>query len=198
MSRLLFALIATCMALLSSNPASAESAYGVRAGDILRIEVLEDPSLNRSVLVAPDGRITIPLAGGVRASGRTVEAIQSDLASRFAPSFAAAPTVYVSVEKLREVRPASLTPPPTIAIFVMGEANRAGKLDVDVGTTVLQAFAQMGGFSKFAATKRVQLRRGDKSWTINYEAIESGTSSLGNTVLAEGDVIVIPQRKLFE
>jgi len=200
MSRLLFALIAACMTLVSANTALAQSGYGVRPGDILRVEVLEDPTLNRSVLVAPDGRIAIPLAGGIRASGRTVEAIQADLASRLAPNFATTPTVYVAVEKLREVRPASNAPvvAPTIDIFVMGEANKPGKVEVSPGTTVLQLFAQMGGFSKFAATKRIQLRRGDQTWAINYPAVEAGSSNIGATVLAEGDVIIIPQRKLFE
>ena len=49
--------------LLSAAPALAQDGYLIRAGDILQIEVLEDPSLNRQALVAPDGRITMPLAG---------------------------------------------------------------------------------------------------------------------------------------
>lgn len=199
MSRLLFAFIATVMSLVVSGAAIAQG-YGVRAGDTLRIEVLEDPTLNRSVLVAPDGRISVPLAGGIRASGRTVEAIQQDLATRLAPNFATTPTVYVALERQREVRPSSnaAAAAPTIDIFVMGEAAKAGKVEVAPGTTVLQLFAQMGGFSKFAATKRIQLRRGNEIFLINYKAIEAGTSQQGATVLAEGDVIVIPQRKLFE
>ena len=47
----------------------------------------------------------------------------------------------------------------------MGEAANPGKLDVKRGTTLLQAFAQMGGFSPFAATKRVQLHRDGKIQT---------------------------------
>jgi len=71
------------------------------------------------------------------------------------------------------------------------------------GTTVLQLFAQIGGFSRFAATKRIQLRRTDASGTeqvfaIDYEAIEEGRSQAGATVLREGDVIIVPQRRLFE
>ena len=93
---------------------------------------------------------------------------------------------------------------PTLDIYVIGEAAKAGKLSVARGTTVLQFFAEMGGFSKFAATKRIQLRRTnpktgeETSYTINYDAIENGSSRMGATVLMKGDVIVIPQRKLFE
>ncbi len=198
MSRLIITFIASLMGLVVANAAMAQG-YGVRAGDTLRIEVLEDPTLNRSVLVAPDGRISVPLAGGIRASGRTVEEIQQELANRLGPSFATVPNVYVALERQREVRPSS-TPSaaPTIDVFVMGEAAKAGKIEVAPGTTVLQLFAQMGGFSKFAATKRIQLRRDGQMFLINYPAIEAGTSQQGATVLAAGDVIVIPQRKLFE
>jgi polysaccharide biosynthesis/export protein len=45
------------MLAFSALQASAqEGGYLIRPGDVLRIEVLEDPGLNRSVLVAPDGR----------------------------------------------------------------------------------------------------------------------------------------------
>lgn len=180
--------------------------YGVRNGDILRIEVLEDPSLNRSVLVAPDGRITMPMAGSIRARGRTVGAIQRNLVTRLTSNFALPPNVYVSVERLgeRAVRSNSAAVVPTIDIYLVGEAAKPGKLSVSSGTTLLQLFAQMGGFSKFAATKRIQLRRTDpktKAQTVfkfNYKAIERNASRNGNTELQDGDVIIIPQRRLFE
>lgn len=202
----LFALLAGLVVLpwLLVSEATAQDGYRIGSGDILRIEVLEDPSLNRNALVSPDGRISMPLAGTVRVSGRTVEQVQTTLTSQLAANFAAPPNVFVSIEKLAEkvVRPAKAK--PTIDIYVMGEVAKPGKLSVAPGTTVLQLFAEMGGFSKFAATKRIQLRRTDSEtgvqnvYTINYNAIERGASNSGNTVMAEGDVILVPQRKLFE
>jgi len=35
-------------------------------------------------------------------------------------------------------------------------------------------------------------------YTLDYKAIEEGRSNAGMTVLAPGDVIVVPQRRLFE
>ena len=66
MSRQIFALGAGVLALLASfaTQAMAQDGYRLRSGDTLRVEVLEDPTLNRAVLVAPDGRIALPLAGG--------------------------------------------------------------------------------------------------------------------------------------
>jgi polysaccharide biosynthesis/export protein len=189
--------------LAPAAPALAQQAYNIRPGDVLRIEVIEDPSLNRSVLVPPDGRIVVPLAGSVQAGGRPVDQVQTDLAALLAPNFASSPSVFVSIERIVEPRAETALEEATVEVFVLGEAGKSGRVAVPVGTTVLQFFAEMGGFSKFAATKRIQLRRTDASgveqvYLINYDAIEKGTSKNGATVLREGDVIVVPQRRLFE
>lgn len=189
------------------GPAQAQDAYRIRPGDVLRIEVLEDATLNRSALVSPDGRISVPLAGSVMAAGNPLEAIQQAVSAQLAPNFAASPTVFISIERLAERVPAGpLAPPaplPTIDIYVLGEVGGAGKLEVAPGTTVLQLFAQMGGFTRFAATSRIQLRRVDASgveqiYALDYDAIEAGSNPNGRTTLVEGDVIVVPQRRLFE
>lgn len=193
---------------LWANTAFAQNNYQIRNGDVLRVEVIEDPSLNRSVLVSPDGRISMPLTGAIKASGKTIEDIQRELASGLAASFAARPNVFVAVERLFEPRivpqrTVTPLPDPTIEIFVMGEVGKPGKVVLDPGANVLQAFAEMGGFTRFAASSRVQLRRAgpdgsEQMVTLDYKAIEAGLSNAGMTELSEGDVIVVPQRRLFE
>ena len=193
------------LAIGSVSQAEAQN-YQIRKGDTLRIEVLEDSSLNRSLLVAPDGRVSVPTAGNIRAAGQTIETVQRVITNRLAGNFANTPNVFVSVEKLverRAVTPAAPTPPPMITIYVMGEANKPGKLEVEPGTNVLQMFAEMGGFTNFAAKKRIQLRRTNRKKNtqtiknLNYKSIESGGSG-GLTQLQDGDIIIIPQRRLFE
>ena len=212
MKRFLAALARFCampflLAALAIPALAQEGGYLIRAGDTLRIEVLEDSGLNRSVLVSPDGRITLPLAGGIRAAGKTVEAVQSEMSARLSANFAAPPNVYVSIERIAERAAGgngAARVAATIDIYVLGEGAKSGKFSVAPGTTVLQLFAEMGGFSKFAATKRIQLRRTDPktgaetTYGINYDAIERGTSRQGATMLMKGDVIVVPQRRLFE
>lgn len=191
-------LLAALAGLMLPGLALAQDGYKLRSGDVLRVEVVEDANLNRAVLVAPDGRITLPLAGSVPAGGRTVEEVQADVAARLAGSFAAPPTVYVALERVVERPAGSGGARATIDVYVMGEGASPGRLDVERGTTLLQAFAQMGGFSPFAATKRIQLRRAGKTYVIDYTAIEAGTSTAGATVMQRGDVILVPQRRLFE
>lgn len=175
--------------------------YRVQPGDVLRIEVVEDDTLNRSVLVAPDGRITVPQAGSLRAAGRTVESIAQLLTTRLESGFNTAPNVYVAVEQIALEEEEE---PETVNVFVLGEVERPGQIELEHGTTLIQAFAAMGGFSNFAATKRVQLRRTDprtkveKVHKINYEAILEGQIQDATIHLRDGDVILVPTRRLFE
>lgn len=201
-------LLSGLMALLMCIPlAAVAQGYRVQAGDILRIEVVEDEALNRTVLVAPDGRISFPFVGSFRARGRTVDAIQSLLINRLESNFAAPPTVFVALEQLAPkdpILPKEPEEPEVISIFMLGEVERPGKIDMEPGSTLLQAFAEMGGFSNFAATKRVQLRRTDPKTgieevsTLNYKAISEGRTENATLELQDGDVILVPTRRLFE
>ena len=191
-----------CLTLALGAVAEVAQAQGyqVRPGDTLRIEVLEDSSLNRTVLVAPDGRISVPQAGTLSVLGLNVEAVQNNLTQRLAGNFANTPNVFVSIEQLAERRERIArvpAPDPVINVYVMGEVGEPGLLEVKPGTNVLQMFAIMGGFTNFAATKRIQLRRHTTVYRLNYDRIEAGGKG-GQTVLHDGDVIVVPQRRLFE
>ncbi len=196
------------LALSAATGALAQSGYSIQPGDVIQIDVLEDASLNRSVLVLPDGSINFPLVGAVQAGGRTPEAVQAAITASIAPNFASPPTVFVSVRSLGvRALPAGSSGPavaPGISIYILGEATSPGKKSVAPGTTLLQFLAEAGGVTKFAATKRIQLRRTDpkngseKVYTFNYRAIQAGEATPQTIVLAPGDVIVVPERRLFE
>jgi polysaccharide export outer membrane protein len=196
-------LVGALALLLLAVQAQAQSGYAIQRGDTLRIEVLEDPNLNRSVLVLPDGSISFPLAGSVAAAGRTVDDLSAALVGALSSNFAAPPTVFVSVGQLAE-RPAGTgggsARPRVVGIFAMGEVAKPGRIDAERGVTLLQALAQAGGFTRFAATRRIELHRTDPAtgkeqvYLFNYR----GGGISGSTPLQAGDVIVVPERRLFE
>jgi polysaccharide biosynthesis/export protein len=191
-------LLATLVALLAAPLAYAQSAgYRIQPGDQLAITVLEDETLNRNTLVLPDGRISVPLAGSIQASGRSVDAVESAIADRLASNFAVRPSVFVSVTAVSDSG-------ETFPIFVVGQVGEPGAREVEAGTTLLQAIALAGGLDRFAATKRIQLRRTDSStgqerlYIFNYNAVERGGAIQSMITMREGDVIVVPERHLFE
>lgn len=190
-------LLAVLVALLAVPAAFAQSAgYRIQPGDTLAVTVLEDETLNREVLVLPDGSISVPLAGTVNAAGRSVEAVESTLADRLASNFAARPNVFVSVTGVTEAN-------VVFPIYVLGQVNAPGMIEVESGTTLLQALALAGGLDRFAAAQRVQLRRRDSQgqerlFLFNYKAVERGGAILSMITLREGDTIIVPERRLFE
>lgn len=199
-------LLGSLLGLLFAAPvALAQDGYRIQPGDTLRIEVIEDASLNREALVLPDGRVSMPLAGTVRAAGLTVTEVSRAIAGAIAPNFATQPTVSVAVTALDPPLPPGPEPAaPTIGIYILGEIGAPGRKDLPPGTTFLQALSEAGGFTNFAADKRIQLRRRDPAtgqeyvYPINYRALSRGVPITGNPTLYDGDVILVPERGLFE
>lgn len=191
-------LLAGLVMLITAPLALAQaSGYRIQQGDTLAISVLEDETLNSQVLVLPDGRISVPLAGSVQAAGRTVEQIEATIADRLSGNFAVRPNVFVSVTGVSEEE-------ELFNIYVLGRVGSPGVREVEVGTTLLQAIALGGGFDQFAATNRIQLRRTDPAtgqerlYVFNYDAVERGGAIPAMLTLREGDVIIVPERRLFE
>ncbi len=57
--------------------------YELNVGDEIRIESFTDKNLDRSLIIQPDGTITLPLLGQVRATRHTVAQLREDLEQRF-------------------------------------------------------------------------------------------------------------------
>lgn len=190
-------LLAFLTLILAAPMAFAQAAgYRIQPGDTLSVTVLEDETLNRQALVLPDGRISVPLAGTIRAQGQSVESVEKTIADRLASNFAVRPNVFVSVLAVDEE---GLTFP----IYVLGRVGEPGERRVEVGTNLLQAISLAGGFDRFAATKRIQLRRRaadgrEMMFTFNYKAVERGAAIESMITMREGDVILVPERRLFE
>jgi len=204
LTRLFGAVLATSLVTSVAAPALAQdSTYKIQPGDTLQMDVLEDGTLSRGLLVLPDGTVSVPSGGVVRAAGLGVAEVQTAVTAALAPNFAKPPTVSLSVGALNPAPPAVAggTGPGT-SVFVMGEVAKPGRAAVTTGTTLLQFLAETGGMTPFAATKRIQLRRTDASgqekvYLFNYAAIMAGGAA-PNITLKRGDVIIVPTRRLFE
>jgi polysaccharide export outer membrane protein len=190
-----------------ATAAWAQAEYRVGAGDVLGIEVLDDPSLNRDVLVLPGGTFTFPFAGTLNALGLTIPQVEATISQAIAPNFAAEPSVFVTVRRVATeppMIPGAADAEDLIDIFFLGEVNSPGPVQVPEGTTFLQALSFSGGLTPFAADRRVQLRRTDPHTRrqhvteIDYRAISRGAKLSQNVPLVEGDVILVPERRLFE
>jgi polysaccharide biosynthesis/export protein len=185
----LAALIGLCAQAAAQQPEN----YTLQPGDSVEVSVLQDPTLNRRVIIAPDGMISFPLVGHLRASGMTIQALESQLSKRLRKNYQTDPQVTVM---LSEVNASSGS-----QVFITGEVNKPGNYTITPGTSVMQAIALSGGLGRFAAKSRIQIHRkvagSEQVFLFDYSDFESGTNLEGNIPLQPGDVIVVPERGLF-
>jgi len=153
--------------------------------DVLAITVWKESDISRVVFVRPDGKISLPLIGEVKADGLTPGALQTLVATELR-SFLYEPEVTVAVQEMRSQR-----------FNMVGELNRPGTYQVSKPMTVLDAIALAGGLRDFAkATKIYVLRlRPDGSRNrlpFNYKRAIKGDKEQGSLEVKARDTIVVP------
>ena len=163
-------------------PTAVNDEYRVGPGDKLRVEVYKDPQLSQSVQVRPDGKITLPLIGDMEATGRTPIELRDTITSSL-KDYVNNPTVTVIVVEALASQ-----------VFVMGEVNHPGTMQLHGPTTILQALAMAGGFKEFANTKDVKVLRpngsGIDTIRFNYKDVLNGDAK--PFYLRSGDTVIVP------
>ena len=155
-------------ALLFANVAVSAESRGVAAG--VRANALPDQP------ISADGTINVPFVGAVRAAGRTVEEIESELKARLADK-AHRPQVMVRV--LRNV---------TSTVTVVGEVATSLRMPLSSGLErLLDALAAAGGVRQPVGRVSLQLTRGTVVRAMPLESIIRDPSQ--NIVLRPGDVV---------
>jgi polysaccharide export outer membrane protein len=164
------------------SPANSAS-YRIGPDDSLQITVWQEPTLSGTFLVRPDGMISLVLLGDVSAAGNTPMQLAADLKERL-KKFLQDPLVAVTVQAANSQK-----------IYLMGEVNRVGPLEMATTMSPLQAIAAAGGLTAYANKKKIYILRGpaDKQRKIpfDYKAALKGNPNAVITLLA-GDTIVVP------
>lgn len=196
-----FLTVAAMLLLAAPGFAMAQS-YQIQPGDRIEITVLEDAGLNRTVLVRPDGRISLPLAGTLDVQGLSPEDVAARVRRALARDFIEPPNVTVSLSALGALS-AQGEAIELQTFYVLGEVARPGAYETERPVDVIQALALAGGPGPFAAKQRIQVRRraADRSESVrffDFDQVEDGVVPTADIMLSDGDVIVVPERGLFE
>jgi polysaccharide export outer membrane protein len=176
----------------------AAQAQTLKPGDSLSISVMQDSKLDRNVVIDPSGQIAMPLAGHIRADGLTPQALENIIKNRLRSNYKDE-SLDVTVALTNAGVPEDDLKPK---VFITGEILRPGSYVVRQKTTLMQAIALAGGLGPFAAKRRIMVRRrggpGEDIFMFDYRAYEAGQDLEGNITLHAGDVIMVPERGLFE
>lgn len=157
--------------------------------DVVEVTVWRNQDLSRIVNVRPDGMISLPLIGDVRASGLTASQVGETISKRLA-EYKENPSVSVSVKEIN-----------SYYIFVVGEVTRPGKYPLKNYATVLQGISLAGGFTQYASKNSMAVMRtvggevGNERQIripVRYDDLVAGKGQVGNFRLLSGDTIVVP------
>ena len=155
------------------------NSYLIGAEDILTIKVWREPDLSGDVVVRPDGKITIPLVGEMKAAGLTPNGLKASVAEALT-RFLNKPEVIVAVKTVLSKR-----------YYLSGNVLKSGPVPLVTPTTVLQALSS-AGFGQWAKKNKIVIMRGTERIKFNYNDVVKGKNLDQNIFLKDGDHIYVP------
>ena len=171
----------------SKEPDPRKNEYVIGIADGLHINVWKNPELSTQCNVRPDGTVTMPLIGDIRAYGRTVSQLTNEISNKL--------KAYVKEEGA--IVSIAVTDVNSYRFTVSGNAERAGVFELKYYATVADALARAGGINKFGSPKKLLILRlmpngGVRKIPINFDRISRGDHPEENLVLLPGDTLFIP------
>ena len=175
-----------------SKPAAPQTGYRIKQGDKLSVKFLYHPELNEiSVVVRPDGFISLQMIDDSKAEGLTISELKAQLEKSY-NEILLKPVLTVAL--LEFVAP---------RVFIGGQVNKPGRYDLREGQTLMQVIFLAGGFTSDANRKMVLHARpnGSGDWEIQSANVMKVINQQGeqkDIALQDGDYIFIPDSKISQ
>lgn len=178
-------LLSGCAHRATARVDNSDQPYRIGREDVLDVAVWRDADLSRTLPVRPDGFISLPMVGEVKAEGRTPNELAEEIREALKP-YVQEPRVTVIVREVNSSR-----------VFITGEVTHPGAYPLRGRVSILQAIALAGGFTDFADRDAIVVlrRSGAKSANKAGTAEGSGTGGSGTT---EGDYISVSYSELVD
>lgn len=132
---------------LTEGASSPKAQYGLEPGDTVDVSFRFTPEFNEELVVGPDGHAFVRAAGDLQVAGLTLPQLQKKIVEASAARLVD-PEVVVMLKDFDKPH-----------VFISGEVNTPGRLDLRRPTTALQAILASGGPKEDAALSRVLLFR---------------------------------------
>ncbi len=165
-------------------PGVDPNTYHIGLDDQLLISVWKEPELSSTVVVRPDGMITLPLINDLHVVGLKPSELQQLLIEKFKP-YVSVPQVTVIVQAIKSRK-----------VFLVGQVGKQGEYTLEGGETVLQLLAAAGGVGPFAKSNSIYILRvvNGKQVRIPFQFKKAlqGHSGKDDIPLDPGDVVVVP------
>ncbi len=165
-----------------------EVAYLLQAGDQIEVYVYRHAEFSRKAVIRPDGFISVPLLGDVKAAGRTPHELSEDLVKRFSERIKN-PEVTIMVEN-----------PPEPMVYVLGDVGGPRALPLRQAKTVAQALALSGNVTKAGDASSLAIVRLNAQGVLEAHNVEvDGFNqpelymALHSMTLRPNDLVFVPE-----
>ena len=174
----------------------AQDDYIIGVQDSVNVTVWENADLTGKFTVQPDGAITLPLVGRVKAAGLSLRGFETQLTRALADGFLIEPRVAVTLDSFRGRR-----------VFIFGAVSTPGPYALTEGQTLIEALVR-AGYASASQVVVVRPKRPSAGPTLPENAgdaevirvnlkelekdVEQG-SLARNIPLHDGDTVFIPR-----
>jgi polysaccharide export outer membrane protein len=160
-----------------SKPGSL--AYRIGPLDVLDISVFQAPDLSKTVEVADNGTIDLPLLGETPAAGKTAQELQRELNSKLGAKYLQNPQTTVKVKEFNSNR-----------VTVSGAVKNPGVFPYK-GETLLQFVTMAGGLAPESNSMVLVLRQDNgRRSAAKFNIGDIQTGNVSDPPMQSGDVIV--------
>jgi len=180
----------------AATPDSSGEDYIIGVQDSVNVTVWENADLTGKFVVQPDGAITLPLVGRIKAAGLSLRGFEAQLTRALADGFLIEPRVNVTLEEHRGSR-----------IFIFGAVSSPGAYALPGGQTLIEALVR-AGYASASQVVVVRPKRPSSGPTlpdnagdaevirVNLKELEKDVeqgSLARNIPLRDGDTVFIPR-----
>ncbi len=165
-----------------------EATYVLQPGDVIEVFVYRHAEMSRKAVIRPDGFISLPLLGDVKASGKAPQELAKEVSALYSVRMIN-PEVTVIVENPQEP-----------AVYVLGEVGGPRSLPLRQAKTAAQAIALSGNTTKAGDLFSISIVRLNREGQLEAHTVKaSGYNqpeiymALQNMRLMPNDLVVVPE-----
>ena len=162
--------------------------YRIGVGDQLQISVWQNPELSLAVPVRPDGQISVPLVGDIKAEERTPEELSSAITTSL--------DNYIRNAQVTVIVTAANSADFLQRVRITGAVNTPQSMKYRRGMTVLDLVLEAGGLTPFSSANEAQLYRqtrdGLKVYLVRLDDIMKEGRLQTNYAIRPSDILTIP------
>lgn len=166
-----------------------QATYRLQPEDVIRIVVYNNQDLVALIVIGPDGNISAPFIGTIKAEGKTTTELEAELTDLYKTKLGLRdPIVSVLIEGYRKIH-ATIT----------GQVLQPGNFEMRPGDTVITLYTRGGGQMRDNSSdlRRATLRRKGSNEQIPidlFSMLTNGDMSQ-NYEIKDGDELVIPEEQ---